>query len=149
VQRLRPGLNSAGPNPTSATVMYRHRLARRLYVWIGVAACLLGTLVPSVSHLLAAEHGGSRWIEVCSMAGLKMHRAAHPGDPAAPAAPASHNDCPYCVLGVGALGLPPPVIPALVAVARAPQVAPVARTWRPRRAHNWLVPAPRGPPRQA
>ena len=115
---------------------------------LSLAAVMLLALMPSVARLLASRvdagtHAG--WVELCTMAGLKLVKV----EPAAPAAldsgtPAHGGDCDYCpLLNVLSAPMAPPSI-ALAALSPVP--APAMRTPQRR------VPVPaiglgsRGPP---
>ena len=91
---------------------------------LALAAVLLLALMPSVARLLASQAGAGAqagWVELCTMAGLKLVKL----DPAAPAAPAHGGDCDYCPLLASLT--PPAAQPPLLLAAPAPMPAPAAR----------------------
>ena len=102
---------------------------------LALAAVMLLALMPSAARLLASGAGTGAhagWVELCTMAGLKLVKL----DPAAPAAPergapAHGGDCDYCPLlqtltpaaappAMALAALPPLPAPALRAAQRLP-----------------------------
>jgi hypothetical protein len=90
---------------------------RRLAAWAACLAILMSALAPSVSHALALARGVDiAWMEVCSVAGVKLVKADAGVDKAG--APASHETlaqaghCPYCSTHAASFALPPKASPA-------------------------------------
>ena len=117
---------------------------------LSLAAVLLLALMPSAARLLASRAGAGAhtgWVELCTMAGLKLVRL----DAASPAAPdpgtPAHGggDCDYCPL-LHSLATPTPA-PAMALASLSPLPAPALRA--PQQRHP-AVPATglgsRGPP---
>jgi hypothetical protein len=76
---------------------------------------LLGSLMPSVSHLLRAS-GSDSWVEVCSSLGSKWVSAADPersGSKQAPLTLKALDHCAYCTLQANAMGMPPDITTAV------------------------------------
>jgi len=96
---------------------------------LALAAVLLLALMPSAARLLASRAGAGAhagWVELCTMAGLKLVKL-DPAAPAAPdpAAPAHGGDCDYCPL-LHSLAVPTPA-PAMALASLPPLPAPVLR----------------------
>ena len=91
-----------------------------------MAAALLLALMPSASRFLASQAGEGAhagWVELCTMAGLKLVKL----DPAAApeGAPAQGGDCDYCPL---LHSLTPVLAPPTMALAALPPLpAPALR----------------------
>jgi hypothetical protein len=90
---------------------------RRLAAWAACLAILMSALAPSVSHALALARGVDiAWMEVCSVAGIKLVKADAGVDKAG--SPASHDTlaqaghCPYCSTHAASFALPPTASPA-------------------------------------
>lgn len=154
--------------------MQAFRFSRQIAVWWALAAMLMMSFAPTVSHVLQGQ-AGSNWVELCTALGSKWVRIADdgravasnnadalaastpqaeataPGDSTAPPAPSipTHvfEHCPYCALHAHDLA-PLPALPALalrVLGFEAPRLFLAA----PRTLHAWLAAQPRGPPTAA
>ena len=92
---------------------------RRFAAWAACLAILMSALAPSVSHALAlalARGVDIAWMEVCSVAGIKLVKADTGVDKSG--SPASHDTatqaghCPYCSTHAASFALPPAALPA-------------------------------------
>jgi hypothetical protein len=87
----------------------------RFTAWIATFAILAAALLPSVSLAVprAPSTVAGQWMEVCSVAGMKMVNTASLGDPV-PGAPdklASHaTHCQACSVSVFFTGVPVPFV---------------------------------------
>lgn len=77
----------------------------RLIGWFAIAAILLASLAPSMSHALGSS-GGSLRAEVCTAQGSKWVDVGADSSTSSPAESAGFEHCPYCSLHVPVLGLP-------------------------------------------
>lgn len=92
--------------------MQMNLVTRRFAAWAACLAILLSALAPAVSHALAAARGGGiAWMEVCSVAGIKLVQAdagmKKPGAPTSHEALAQAGHCPFCSTHASSFGLPP------------------------------------------
>jgi hypothetical protein len=122
--------------------MHHLRSIRRLHVWIGVIAILLGTLLPL--HGTAASRSSGHWIEVCTMQG--MQAVPNPDAPDPADAGRHAGDCLYCALGLDSPGLPPAPVLATVAAAIGAHALPRLFYQSPHPLFAWITPSPRAPP---
>jgi hypothetical protein len=90
---------------------------RRLAAWAACLAILMSALAPSASRALALARGVDiAWMEVCSVAGIKLVKVDAGIDDAG--SPATHDTltqaghCPYCSTHAASFALPPAASPA-------------------------------------
>ena len=132
---------------------WRDALLRRPWaLWLALLLAVVSALAPTLSHGLAADHGGAMALQdICaSNAPDRLADASTPAQPASPASPASPlagglNDCPLCLLAQDRLaGLPPAQVQLRLAglAPEPPWVGPSAVL----RAAVALAPPARGPP---
>lgn len=124
------------------------RRARTWTAWIACAAIWLGALAPALAQA-SGGHGPSRWIELCTGAGMRLVAVDAHGQPApagtGQAGAAPMEPCAVCIGGPagllppGTTGLPSP------AVAASRDAAAVAASPVPSR-DGWPGAFPRGPP---
>ena len=127
-------------------------LLRPWALWLALLLAVVSALAPTLSHGLAADHGGAMALQdICaSNAPDRLADASTPAQPASPASPASPlagglNDCPLCLLAQDRLaGLPPAQVQLRLAglAPEPPWVGPSAVL----RAAVALAPPARGPP---
>ena len=123
---------------------WRDALLRRPWaLWLALLLAVVSALGPSLSHGLAAGHGGVMALQdICISNG--PDRPASPASPETPPA-GGLNDCPLCLLAQDRLaGLPPGPVQLLVAglLPEPPRAGPLVI----RRVAVALVPPARGPP---
>ena len=92
--------------------MQMNLLTRRFAAWAACLAILLSALAPAVSHALALARGGDiAWMEVCSVAGIKLVKAdtgvKKHGTPTSHETLAQAGHCPFCSTHADLSGLPP------------------------------------------
>ena len=132
---------------------WRDALLRRPWaLWLALLLAVVSALAPTLSHGLAADHGGAMALQdICaSNAPDRLADASTPAQPASPASPASPlagglDDCPLCLLAQDRLaGLPPAQVQLRLAglAPEPPWVGPSAVL----RAAVALAPPARGPP---
>ena len=132
---------------------WRDALLRRPWaLWLALLLAVVSALAPTLSHGLAADHGGAMALQdICaSNAPDRLADASTPDQPASPASPETPlagglNDCPLCLLAQDRLaGLPPGPVQLLVAglLPEPPRAGPLVI----RRVAVALVPPARGPP---
>ena len=139
------------PTAGTADPMPRRNARQRFTAWIATLAILIGALAPSVSQAMSAFGDGStRWLEVCTSAGMLWVAAdadADAGqsgeDEGGPGFTAGH--CPYCCPHAGSFALPPASPPAF-AVDGPHQLQPVLYHAAPRPLFAWAAAHPRAPP---
>ena len=130
--------------------MPRRNARQRLTAWIATFAILIGALAPTVSQAMSAfGDGGTRWLEVCTSAGMlwvaaKADGEAQDEDGGGSGVMAGH--CPYCCTHAGSFALPPSE-PAVFAVEGPQQLLPVLYHAAPRPLFAWAAAQPRAPPR--
>lgn len=133
--------------------MFRLRRQLALPTWFALLAIWALSLVPTVSHLLAAAApDGSVQAEICTPQGLRWVTMVATDDSAATAASApadspagAHDDhCPLCRLQHDA----PPLLvaTALHEPAPGPAFVPSLFLHAPHTLHAWRNAQPRGPP---
>lgn len=134
------------------------RLNRRLTAWIASFAILLGALAPTISHALVRAGGeGTRWVEVCTISGLKLvaidaDRGAGRGagigadeDGQGGSGLLATEPCPYCATHADNFGLPPALGMSLARV-RIPDSLPPLYYHAPRPLYAWAAAHARAPP---
>ncbi|THF67112.1 DUF2946 domain-containing protein [Pseudothauera nasutitermitis] len=120
----------------------------RLTAWLAAFAVAIAALAPTLTQAMAwAGDGSVRWVEVCTVLGVKM--VAMQEDGADTDAPASGDlpsaSCPYCSPHAGSFALPPGSALAVAALQpretlfSAPSAAPPPAASRG-------IPQPRAPP---
>ena len=132
---------------------WRDALLRRPWaLWLALLLAVVSALGPTLSHGLAAGHGGAMALQdICISNGPdRLADASTPDQPASPASPETPlagglNDCPLCLLAQDRLaGLPPGPVQLLVAglLPEPPRAGPLVI----RRVAVALAPPARGPP---
>ena len=132
---------------------WRDALLRRPWaLWLALLLAVVSALGPTLSHGLAAGHGGAMALQdICISNGPdRLADASTPAQPASPASPPSPlagglNDCPLCLLAQDRLaGLPPAQVQLRLAglALELPRAGPAVI----RRAAVALAPPARGPP---
>jgi hypothetical protein len=125
--------------------MRRLRAQRQPAAWIAVLAILLASLVPSLSHALAAGNAAS-WVAVCSTKGSTWLLSDADPSPAGSGPAHLLEHCPYCTIHAPVLALPPSLERTTVKPSHTDGFQSVVRT-DPRTDAAWLSAQPRGPPR--
>ena len=127
----------------------RARLRRPWALWLALLLAVVSALAPTLSHGLAADHGGAMALQdICaSNAPDRLADASTPAQPASPASPLAGglSDCPLCLLAQDRLaGLPPAQVQLRLAglALELPRAGPAVE----RRAAVALAPPARGPP---
>ncbi|MCG2583074.1 DUF2946 domain-containing protein [Massilia sp. TS11] len=107
----------------------------RFAAWLACVAVLLAALMPSVSHLLAANPATAPLVELCSADSVKKDMAG-----------AGHLEhCAYCATHDGSLGLAPTLLGALpLPLAR--HEVPQLFLHSPQPLFAWATPQSRAPP---
>jgi hypothetical protein len=132
---------------------WRDALLRRPWaLWLVLLLAMVSALGPTLSHGLAAGHGGATALQdICIGNGPgRLTDASTPAQPVSPASPASPlagglDDCPLCLLAQDRLaGLPPAQVQLRLAglALELPRAGPAVM----RRAAVALAPPARGPP---
>ena len=129
---------------------WRDALLRRPWaLWLALLLAVVSALAPTLSHGLAADHGGAMALQdICaSNAPDRLADASTPAQPASPPSPLAGgiSDCPLCLLAQDRLaGLPPAQVQLRLAglAPEPPWVGPSAVL----RAAVALAPPARGPP---
>lgn len=117
--------------------------ARRITAWIAVAAILLGGLLPALSHALPSADGGQSFVQVCTVAGMKLVAvdASRAGDDESLFLA---ERCPFCATHHHPA---PPLSAAPVFVLPSEgEHFPRPSGRAPRPPFRWTTVAPRGPP---
>jgi hypothetical protein len=135
-----------GPRAPRIAPVFTHRRTLRPLVWLALMAVLAMALLPTVTHALALQRGGSAWVEVCTPQGMRLV-AVDAGDTPAPLQAAAHLEhCPLCALqGVDA-GAPPPAPAGMVFLPPGRSGPPPLFLLAPTTLHAWRSAQPRGPP---
>jgi hypothetical protein len=131
--------------------MQMNLFTRRFAAWAACLAILMSALAPSVSHALALARGSDiAWMEVCSVAGIKLVKADISVKKAG--APVSHDalgpsgHCPFCSTHAASFALPP-AASALFQVAGTASMRPLLFYQSPRPLPIWTDAQSRAPPR--
>lgn len=128
----------------------RKFIRHQAFVWLALLGVLFGTLAPTVSHAMAADHPATIEMQICSSAGtMTMTVALDDGDaPATPGAMGPFEHCPYCSQHAN--------FPALLPEPQAIVHLPVSQADYPSRFYQsatplftWSASTPRGPPAHA
>jgi hypothetical protein len=110
--------------------------------WLALVAMLALAVLPTLSHAMAGSSNG--FAEVCTPQGPKVIALAD-GEQQPSSASLHLEHCPYCIAGIGAVGMPPaPLVLPLPAAEAALQ--PPLFLQAPRTLFAWAVAQPRGPP---
>ena len=125
--------------------MFARRSQLTPVTWLALVVMLALALLPTVSHALALQRGGSAWVEVCTPQGMKLV-AVDGSEAPAPLQAAGHLEhCPACVLQhIDAA--PPPTPPALLPLPLEAAAVPPLFLHAPHTLHAWRTAQPRGPP---
>ena len=124
---------------------------RRFAAWAACLAILMSALAPSVSHALALARGSDiAWMEICSVAGVKLVKAdaavKKAGTPASRDTLAEAAHCPFCSTHAASFALPPAA--ALVfAVDSGARIRPLLFYRSPSPLPIWTDAQSRAPPR--
>lgn len=123
-----------------------HAARRLVTTWIAIAAILMASLAPALSHALGAQAAASL-TEICTSAGARWI-SVDSGDEEQqplPGAISLLDHCPYC--GLHADGFPAaPPLPALPAPLLLGEVLPAAFLHAPRTLAVWSSAQARAPP---
>jgi hypothetical protein len=124
---------------------------RRFAAWAACLAILMSALAPSVSHALALARGADiAWMEVCSVAGIKLVKAdagaEKPGQPVSHEMLAQAGHCPFCSNHAASFALPPAAPLPFLASASA-GIRPRLFYQSPRPLAIWTDAQSRAPPR--
>ena len=122
----------------------------RFIAWIAAFAVVLAALMPTLAQAVASAGGGQvKWMELCTVAGMKLVAVQDNGDPASSGSDsqgilkAAH--CPYCCSHAGSFALPPSATPlraAPLATCRQAAFLPVAH----KALQRWGIFLSRAPP---
>jgi len=124
------------------------RQKRHYIAWFACIAILLNSLMPAISHAMAASHDqGELWTSICSASGAKLIPSSfsQPADKNTDSKPMSMAHCPYCLAHAGSVGLLPEVTLAL-APANLSYALPRLFYLSPSPLFAWASANPRAPP---
>lgn len=129
------------------------RLNRSVTSWFATLAILVAALAPAVGHALAALSDGElRWVEVCTVAGVKQVSVTTVDASGEPPIDGEQifvtEHCPYCSTHSGSFALAATAVVGF-SVHVDPQPFPSAYLHGPRPLFAWTVPSPRAPPAHA
>lgn len=120
----------------------------RFTAWIAAFAVVLAALMPTLAQA-SAGGGQMKWMEVCTVAGMKLVAVQDSDHPAGFGSDGSTilkvEHCPYCCSHAGSFALPPSATPLLVAplaTYRQPAFLPTA----PKVLQRWGIFLSRAPP---
>lgn len=128
-----------------------NKLTQRFAAWAACLAILMAALAPSISHALSAARGANiSWMEICSVSGTRLVKAAIDQVDAAPSSSPSEKGltsghCPFCSTHAASLGLPPAVWPAFPVVVSS-AVLPSLFYQSPSPLYIWATAQSRAPP---
>ena len=126
--------------------MYPAQPISRLAIWIAILAVLAGSVMPSVSHLLASWKGPV-WAQMCSTSGTRFVALGDlaPKSPLGDMATDHTKHCPFCLNHGGSLGLPP-AAPLTLPLLAGTSLLPLQFYQSHRPLFAWATAQPRGPP---
>jgi hypothetical protein len=124
------------------------KMAKRqtLHIWIAMLAILFSALAPTVSHALAAGNGSAVALEMCTVDGYKVVKAAEPDSGKAPAKAAHGMEhCAFCAAHGGSFALTgSPSVILVMDIGR--DIYPPLFYAAPHSLHAWSAANPRAPP---
>ncbi len=115
--------------------------------WIACFAILFAALAPSISHAIAARHGGAAtWAEICTTGGAKLLKTGDATPSSPDGAKLLHLEhCAFCVTHAGADG-PPPSAGFVLPIVGGVSIAPTLFYQSPRPLFIWTSAQSRAPP---